>query len=169
MEKKMNYFGITFYEITGEQIAQWNMDNDKPDRFTLDLFEFVIIAKKDCGHIILNSDEHFQFFRNPGFLNEEQKKEKYILFDISTTDNMLTEEINQTDALGFLEMICFINCWEKIKNDILIHRYNDRIHIASDQFFVTETISSYNSYTGEYDYDIELIGYLNNVSELIRI
>jgi hypothetical protein len=165
----MNYFGVTFYEMTGEQIAQWNMDNNRPDRFKMDLFPFVIKNKKEGGYIITEADACFQFFNDPEFLSEEQKAKKYILFEVSTTDNMLSEEISQGGTFDFLEMICFIDHWEKIKDNILIHEYNNRVTIASDQFFVTKTTTSHDSYTGEHDYDIELVGYLDREAKLIEI
>ena len=154
----MNIFGITFYRLTSKQIAEWNMNNSLPNRLKMDLFPNVIV-KNEGKYKIQESDFYFQFYTNPDIL--ENPDEKYILFEISTTDNILNEEINQEGEFEFLETIKLIDIWENIKDKILIHDYDSKIVIAQDQFFAVEITTNYDSFTNDYDYDIEYAGYFD--------
>lgn len=169
-----NIIGITFIKMTRghivEDVMYGRRYSNAFSRHSV-LPKFVIYKQDDGTFKITESEYYFQFYDHSDLFSEEQKKEKFVLFDITTKDAMLDEEISNCGESDFIDQIDFCGYWDSIKDKILIYDYNKFRGIYKEQFFIVDiNDTSSNTPNGfEYDYEIFLSGYLNQSMELIKI
>jgi hypothetical protein len=166
----MNLFGITFYRMTGKQIAE-NYKNNHCKiesgyfcRHHISLPSYVINEEETN---ILETEYYFQFFNNPDDLVEDEKE--YILMELGSCDSIISEEIGNIGFEDFMETIGFLNVYGEIKDKILIHDYDNLHSCCVEQFFILKINSYEDRWSGEYDYDMDLIGYFDKEFNLIKI
>lgn len=166
----MNLFGITFIKMSLIDIATVNSKhNCKSSKFCIKyntLPEFVMKFDKD-KFVINRSDEFFQFVYDPKIIDASDN-ESYVLFDLTMSDSIITEEISNDGIEGFLEFIGFEDFYNKNYKNFLIHEYDQRYYLAREQFFVVKINSYYSNtdYGDEYDEVIDIVGYLDNEMNL---
>lgn len=165
----MNIFGITFIKMNEKEIATINSyekQKNYKNKFIIPIHEplpeFVI-----ADGVIKRSEEFFQFMYDPDII-EDSDVNDYVLFDISLTDSFTTVEISECDGESFLNEIGFISAYNEWEDKLLIHDYNKQCTLLKEQLFIVEFKSwkTLTDYGYDYDYVIELIGFLNQEMQL---
>ena len=157
----MNILGITFYRITGREIAedyQKSILKEPSFQYKKSIFpSFVFIENNDNNLNFTYSEDYFQFFTDPNILDETQSNQEYILFDVTMTDAILGEEISNVGAEEFLRNINFEEYSTKNLKDFMIHKYDYR-GICLEQFFdIDYIVHTYDTVYGtEYDTSIKI-------------
>lgn len=166
----MNIFGVTFTRMTGLQIVKENSYyRNKNGDFYQKYQALPSYVIRDNS--ITESDGCFQFYTGSiGEMSKEKQEEEFILFDITMTDSIISEEISAVDGDDFLENICFAEFFNEHKDKLLIHDFNERVNICMEQCFVVEMHSWVNSGPDgdDYDYEINLVGYLDHNMNLVK-
>lgn len=122
--------------------------------YTINLKEYNDQAK----NTIISSEYYLQFH---GQILEENPME-YVLFDCSTLDDLLSEEISNARIEDLFENIDF----KKILSHFPIQPYKDKFRRLDAPFYLIVELTymkSYDHYSGGYEYDLfaDIVGYLD--------
>lgn len=154
---------LNVYKITNENIGDMRKKNPT-DRFLESLLPTYCI--RTDTHKIDYTASYLQFV---GFF-ENEKKEEYWMFDIQGADSILYEEINQCGIGELLSDYDLSKIFEKIS----YNTYEDMGHSIPKTchiFVELDYVSSFDYYSGGYEYDMDVYirGYLSDDLKIIDI
>ncbi|MCK9415844.1 hypothetical protein M0Q97_04220 [Candidatus Dojkabacteria bacterium] len=166
ISKHLALLGITnFYEISAKFIYELREKHPKPENVFPNLPSYTINKNKDAHNSIIDASCYMQFV---GCFKDEE--DKYLMFDFKTIDSLLKEEISNCGYDEFFKDVDFSEILSKFKP---YTEYDLNHFVLPDTNYIVielEYISSYDHDGGwDTDMNINIIGYLNNNMELIKL
>jgi hypothetical protein len=156
--KEKVLLAVSVFEVSGKFIFDLMKNQRNPERVWDILPRFTINTNKNANNSITEARYHLQF------VPSENNKEKYLLFDLNTSDELLNEEISNSGeeylfkGFDFKKMLSFFT--PGTEEDITKHSLR-----TSNYIIVELTYNTYEDYySGGYetDMDIDMTGYLDN-------
>lgn len=164
VSKQKVLLNVELYRISGRFIHELRKGQNNPEKVFKHLPVFTLNTNEKANLQPIIAEYFHQFV---GIMDDE-RNEKYTYFNLTTKDANLNEEISNSGIEDLFEDFDF----EKVLSVFEPHSGNDikNFIFPHSNYLVIELtyISSYDYHNGGYDYDfeIDIIGYLNNNLEI---
>ena len=160
------------YEFTGEEIAKINQAN-RTERHTDQILPEYFFS--DSGLSMIGSDWCYYYYDSPEILDDQQKKENVILFDLHPVSSEMQHEFSDMGAEWIINDCGNSDDFRKIVGSLPKNNFDNFARTACPiEHFIVFDITytkSYDHYSGgwEYETEIEIVGHLDSKMQLVEI